>query len=146
MTGFYIVEPEVAGGWGRNTEFTRRPGQPTIVRKLHYLFEGWLGDDLLETAPCYIATERLTAGIKRSRFTGVEFSPVEISKSEQFEDLYPNRELPKFLWLKAEGIPLRDDFAMTRDLQLIVSKRALDVIGNFQISHAIVKPVGDGHI
>jgi hypothetical protein len=102
---YYVVEPEVAGSWGNKTEFTRTPGAPVFVRKLHYQFDGWLGDDLLESAPCYIATARLADEIGRSQFSGISFADVETSKSAQFEELYPDRDLPKFLWLKPEGNP-----------------------------------------
>ena len=140
MTGYHIVEPEVAGGWGKNTEFTRTPGQPVVVHKLDYQFDGWLGDELLESTPCYVSTERLAAEIRRAHLTGVSFDQVEISKSEQFDDLYRGRELPKFVWLKIEGTPGRDDFGVTPDLRLVVSERALVVLNEAGISHALVEP------
>ena len=141
MADYYIIEPEVAGGWGNNTEFTRTPGQPVVVHKLHYRFDGWLGDELLESTPCYIATERLAAAITQSRLSGVAFDGVETTRSAQFEDLYPDRTLPKFYWLKVEGVASQDDFGMTQDLQLVVSQYALSVLENFEISHALVKPI-----
>lgn len=140
MTGYRIVEPEVAGGLGKNTAFTRTPGQPIVVHKLHYQFDGWLGDALVESTPCYIVTERLAAEIGRSQLTGASFDRVETSKSEQFEELYPGRELPKFLWLKVVGSPGRDDFGVTPDLRLVVSERALAVLEDVGIAHALVEP------
>ena len=139
MTRYHVVEPEVAGGWGENTEFTRTPGQPVVVHKLHYQFDGWLGDELLESTPCYIVTERLMAEIRRAQLTGVSFEQVEISKSEQFDELYPARELPKFVWLKVDGTPGQDDFGVTADLQFVVSEQALTVLEDVGISHALVE-------
>ena len=46
MPGFYVLEPEVAGGFGENTILTRTPGKSMLVHKLHYQFDGWLGDPL----------------------------------------------------------------------------------------------------
>lgn len=63
MAKYYVVEPEVAGGFGINTVFTRTEGKPMVVHKLHYEFDGWLGDSLLETTPCYIV--RSLAFLKR---------------------------------------------------------------------------------
>jgi hypothetical protein len=140
MTSYHIVEPEVAGGWGKNTEFTRTPGQPVMVHKLDYQFDGWLGDDLLESTPCHVATERLATEIKQAQLTGVSFAPVEISKSEQFNDSNHGRELPPFVWLKIKGYPGRDDFGMTPSLQLVVSEKALTILRDVGISHALVKP------
>lgn len=140
MSDYYVVEPEVAGGWGEGTEFTRVPGRPTVVHRLHYCFDGWLGDDLLESTPCFIVTERLAAGITRAGLSGVNFEGVMISKSPQFEDLYPDRQLPNFLWMKLAGEPGKDDFALSTSLHLIISARALSVLEQFQISCASIEP------
>lgn len=52
---FYQLDPEVAGGLGTNTEMSTDTRSP-VVSRLHYEFEGWLGDALLTTFPCFIAT------------------------------------------------------------------------------------------
>jgi hypothetical protein len=136
LTKFYVVEPEVAGGWGKNTVFTGVPGKPTVVHKLHYQFDGWLGDELLESTPCYIVTERLAHKMEQADLSGVNFDEVEVTKSEQFEELYPNRSLPKFVWLKVNGKPGQDDFGVAPGLRLIVSDRALHVLMDGGLSHA----------
>lgn len=43
---YFYIEPEVAGGLGRNTVMNRAV-HPPVVSKLHYHFDGWLGDVLL---------------------------------------------------------------------------------------------------
>lgn len=141
---YYSVEPEVAGGWGDDTKIIRIPGRPVTADRLHYEFDGWLGDDLLESTPFYIATAKLSEAILESGLSGVEFEDVKISKSPQFEDLHPNRDLPKFLWMKPGSNPSRDDFGLTSDLQLIVSARALAVLESFEIAHASIEPIGSG--
>lgn len=142
MTNYHIVEPEVAGGWGENTEFTRTPGQPVVVHKLHYQFDGWLGDELVESTPCYIVSEKMAGELQQAQLTGFALGDVETTTSEQFRELYPDRELPKFLWFKIEGAPARDDFGVTPDLQLVVSDRALEVLAGVGISNALVEPFG----
>jgi hypothetical protein len=136
MTKYYVVEPEVAGGWGENTVFTRTPGLPTVVHKLHYQFDGWLGDELLESSPCYIVSERLAHDIRQHQLTGVEFDDVEVTTSGQFRDLYPDRQLPKFVWLKVAGKAGHDDFGIAQGLGLVVSERALDLLMQGGVSHA----------
>lgn len=138
MTGYYIVEPEVAGQWGESTEFTRAPGQPVLVHKLHYQFDGWLGDELLESTPCYIVTERLAVKIQQLALSGVSFDEVYVSKSPLFYEAYPGRNLPHFLWLKIDGLPGSDDFGVTADLQLVVSARALALLNEVGIPNALV--------
>jgi len=132
---FYVLEPEVAGGFGDGTVIDRSSGK-LIVEKLHYEFEGWLGDHLLESTPCYIASEKLVTEIKKEQMLGVEFDDVEVTTSGQFSELYPNKQLPKFVWLKVTGVPGQDDFGIAPGLRLIISKRALDLLKQIGISHA----------
>jgi hypothetical protein len=139
LSDFYIVEPEVAGGWGSNTKAIRTLGEPVIVTKLHYVFDDWLGDALLTTSPCYIGTELLAGEIEKTQLDGVLFDEVEITKSDQFKELYPNLNLPKFLWFKIHGSLGKDDFGMTSNLQLVVSKAALEILKNIGLSNAVIE-------
>jgi hypothetical protein len=132
---FHIVEPEVSGGFGEHSVIDRSTGK-MIVQKLHYQFDGWLGDELLESAPCYIASERLAHEVQRAQLTGVRFDEVEVTTSDQFKELYPDRQLPKFVWFKVEGIAGRDDFGIASGLRLVVSERALELLKRIGISNA----------
>jgi hypothetical protein len=139
--GFFALEPEVAGGWGKNTTFTRTPGIPVVVHKLQYEFEGWLGDEILETTPCFIVTERLADEIRRRNLSGAEFGEVEVTKSAQFRLFHPERKLPKFVRLLPGPNPGRDDFGLGADLILVVSEAALALLRESGISNAgSVKP------
>jgi hypothetical protein len=139
MVSHLIVEPEVAGGWGPNTVCRREPGKPVEVLKLHYRFDGWLGDELLESTPCFIVTEQLTQEIRKARLTGVRFDIVEVSTSEQFRDLYPDRQLPKFVWLRVDGHPGLEDFGVAPGMTLVVSVPALETLQRRGIAHATVR-------
>jgi len=131
----YIIEPEVAGGLGPRTVIDRSSGK-MIVTKHHYQLDGWLGDDLIESSPCYIVSKRLADAVSREQLTGFTLDEVEIFKSEQFDELYPDTELPPFVWLKVHGEPGTDDFGMTAELLLAISDRALRLLENFNISNA----------
>lgn len=133
----FIVEPEVAGGLGEHTVIDSTVRPPKVSR-LHYKFDGWLGDSLLESFPCYIATKDVAQKLKAMHFTGVDFCDVEIEKSEQFRRLYPNRKLPDFLWLKIFGQPGKDDFGLDDDLRLVISERVLAVLKSQHLQNAFV--------
>jgi hypothetical protein len=135
---FFELYPEVAGGWGENTQFTRTPGQPVVVHQLHYRFDGWLGDELLKTSRCYIVTDRLADGIRKKSLSGYSFRPVEISTSEQFREFYPDRILPAFAWLDITGKAGVDDFGLQPNGRLVVSQPAFDVIKATQLEHCEV--------
>jgi hypothetical protein len=133
---YYAIEPEVAGGWGDHTDFTRTPGKGTEVHRLHFEFEGWLGDELLESGGCFIVTDRLAREIQHAHLTGVSFDHVEVTTSDVFEQLQPNCQLPKFEWLKIEGRPGRDDFGISSGPGVVVSERALNLLKRIGLSHA----------
>src|ERR1700722_2641088 len=108
---YFVVEPEVAGGFGANAVIDRS-SERMIVQKLHYQFDGWLGDELLETSPCFIGTERLARAIEREKLTGISFDDVEVTVSGNFRKLYPHRNLPTFFWFKVNGTAGSDDFGI----------------------------------
>ncbi len=140
---YYRLEPEVAGGFGEDTIIDRSSGK-MVVEKLHYELDGWLGDDLLESTPCFIASERLAREIATSQLTGVYFDSAKVTQSDQFKELYPNREIPMFVWMKVKGKAGRDDFGIAPGLTLVVSERAYDLLKTFGVSHAVVRPLEKG--
>ncbi len=130
----FILEPEVAGGIGKNTVLDRSVHPPVPIR-FNYEFSGWLGDSLLETVASFIVTKSLGEQIKSSGLTGANFGEVEISKGGQFEDLYPNTELPEFVWLQIKGVAGVDDFGLSSKHLLVVSQAALSVLQREPLDH-----------
>ncbi len=129
---FFVLEPEIAGGWGDRT-VADTSVFPPAVSSLHYRFDGWLGDELLETFPCFIVTERLATRLRRSGFTGFRLQAVEVTTSEEFDALYPDRALPLFKWLRPVGKAGVDDFGLSATHRLIVSGRALALLRKFRL-------------
>jgi hypothetical protein len=123
---YYLLSPEVAGGLGPNTVMSQTVHPPEVAR-LHYHMEGWLGDELLESFPCFVVTQRLADAIKNAQLTGVGFGDVEVTLSEQFRLLYPDRELPRLAWLKIVGKVAQDDLGMDKRNRLVASEVALQV-------------------
>jgi hypothetical protein len=134
---YFVIEPEVAGGLGPNTTMERSV-HPPLVSRLHYQFDGWLGDAVLESFPCFIVTEEVRRTLKRLGATGFEFGEVEITKSEQFHELLPDCQLPQFFWLRISGRPGHEDVGITADARLVVSERVFRALSDVGISHARV--------
>lgn len=134
---FYQLSPEVAGGFGSNTQLNRTV-HPPIVTRLHYEFEGWLGDDLLESFPCYIVTRQLADSLSTNALSGVTYKNVEITQSDVFMDLYPNRQLPEFVWIDITGIPGQNDFGLDDHSRLIVSESVMAILRSYKISHCAI--------
>ncbi|WP_459204012.1 hypothetical protein ACQVRV_07895 [Ralstonia pseudosolanacearum] len=78
---YFFIEPEVAGKLGENTVLDPTV-HPARVDKLHYKFSGWLGDAMLESFPCVIATQAASDALKQSR-AGFHLTrrPVDANKS-----------------------------------------------------------------
>lgn len=135
---YRFIEPEVAGGLGEQTQLDNS-FFPPLIKNLHYEFEGWLGDDLVESFPCYIVTERLRKGIESEQLSGISFDQVLVSKSETFLELYPDRELPNFFWAKINGESNRDDFFITERNVLAISEKAYLLLKNYNIDQADIE-------
>lgn len=134
---YYIIEPEVAGEIGENTvydnydEIVNEKKNP-IISHLHFIFDGWLGDELLEVTPCFLVSERLKREIESNGFSGCRFTDVEISYSDEFLELYPNRDIPKFyrlvpletVFIENDGYnnPYMKDFMISQKSYLVISE------------------------
>lgn len=136
---FFYIEPEVAGGLGEQTVMDES-AHPPQVSQLGYCFEGWLGDVLLESFPCFIVTAAAKNELQKLGATGARFDSVEITKSEEFDELYPGVQLPEFVWLRPEGKPGRDDIATVEDGRLVVSARVRELLEKMGIANALVEP------
>ncbi|MBA4017919.1 MAG: hypothetical protein C0483_12145 [Pirellula sp.] len=132
-----VLEPEVAGGWGERT-VADTSIHPPRVTVLHYKFDGWLGDELLESFPCYIVTSQLGRALTAAGLNGFRLAVVEVTASEQFAEMYPDVHLPAFEWLQVVGVAGVDDFGVSADHQLVVSERARDVLQAGQLRHCEV--------
>ena len=139
MTRYYYIEPEVAGGIGEKSVLDRSV-HPPIVTRLHYEFDGWLGDALLESFPSFIMTEDAARRLLQAHVTGAMLGDVEISTSEVFKELYPRRQLPKFVWLQITGRAGYDDFGVAVNHRLVISERVHDILKTLGISHAEIGP------
>ncbi|HEY4326955.1 MAG TPA: hypothetical protein VGN20_23415 [Mucilaginibacter sp.] len=137
---YIIIEPEVAGGLGEGTIGDFKP-QPPIVEKLNYEFFGWMGDDIIESFPCFIMTERLKNKICDEQLSGIAFDDVFITKSKEFFTRYTNEDLPDFFWAKINGVFGLDDFAIGNDLRLTISEKAFKILELFNLNHALLEEV-----
>ena len=124
---YFNFEAEVAGGFGPRSVTQEDSGQ-LIVHKLHYLFDGWFGDHIVESTPCYIVTNELADNIRAYGLTGISFDEVEVETSDIFRELHPDKRLPSFVWMRVCGATMKDDFFLAGYGRLVVSERALEVI------------------
>lgn len=147
---FFTIEPEVAGGWGENVVVDTST-HPPRVDKLHYEIDDWFGDCLVTAFPCLVATEAAASALRDMGATGIEFADVEISTSLVYAQLYenknPERELPKFVWLRVVGAAGEADVGTyykrvenTAVFRFVISERALEVLRPLGLNNAEIEP------
>lgn len=135
---FYIIEPEVAGGWGDGT-VADTTVHPPSVSVLEYRLDGWLGDEILETFPCYIVTESLLKDFAREQLVGYEDADVTLTVSQDYFSEYDIGDIPKFRWLKIIGSDPNSDFRYSPDHRLVVSEKAMAVLKRHRMVHADIE-------
>lgn len=139
---FYIIEPEVAGGFGDSTVLDTDV-HPPVVSHLEYRFEGWLGYELLESFPCFIITKSTARKLYESQLSGFTLGPVDVTKSAEFEALHPHTSLPDFLRLEVKGTAGVDDLGLAADHRLVVSQACMDALRTFQLDNADIEEFED---
>ena len=140
----YLLQPEIAGGLGRRTvvesearRYTER--QEAFVSSFHCELDGWLGDDLIESFPCFLVTEILGTVLAAEHLSGFELADVEVTSSKYYQQIHPGSTLPKFRWLQITGTPEEDDFWIENDQSLAVSDQAWRLLSKFQLQHCSVR-------
>ncbi|MGR5062042.1 hypothetical protein [Photobacterium sp. DNB22_13_2] len=131
----YLIEPEIPGGFGENT-LGHFDVHPPKVEKLHLEFDGWLGDDLLESFPCFLVSESLATALVASQLSGYNLAAMELSSSDIFQELQPECCLPSFSWLQITGDNGKDDFSVSEKGMLLVSRKAMQLLQKFQLTNA----------
>jgi hypothetical protein len=170
---FFLLEPEVGGGFGKMTrrgqgkELEVGPVAIPRVELLHYEFEGWMGDHILQTISTFIVSEDLALALDRAGCTGITWDEVIVTREDQFVLFFPSLKLPRFKRLVPTGtIEFGKDLVIRRwsghdvcwginvewkqpetispfstilpPYTLAVSKQALDVIKGFPFSYCEV--------
>lgn len=136
----YRLFPEVPGQLGSNTQLDNSVHPPVLIH-LHLMFDGWLGDEIIECFPCFLMAEILVKKIEQFNLTGYSLSDAEISISEIFKDLYPNREIPRFKWLIVGKDP-QDDFFLDNENILNVSGRGIEILKDVgKLDYCQIEPI-----
>jgi hypothetical protein len=136
---YYTLEPEVSGGLGEGTVMDSTV-QPPRVESLHYEFADWLGDDLVESFPCYLVSKPLAARLTAANLGGFQLRDVAVTLTDEAEEQLGDTSLPDFYWLDVIGTAGHDDIGTTPAGQLVVSDQGLALLREFNIDNCDVEP------
>jgi hypothetical protein len=134
---YFTLEPEVDGSFGFSTTGDLT-ATPPLLEKFNYEFDTWPVDPLVEIICTFIVTDCLKERLIEARASGVAFGDVEVTKSEIFLDLYGDRPLPAFSWLKITGRAGTDDFGLPSSHRLVVSERMMNLLKAFELKYCDV--------
>jgi hypothetical protein len=136
----FELEPEVPGSPGPDTVWDTTVVPPRLSN-VSLEFDGWLGDDLVETYPIYAVTDRLRAALEGADVTGVAFEEMSVSKSDQFQEFFPERALGRWSRMFITGSPVVGDAWMSEKSTLIVSPRFWLVLSQFNLENCEVAEI-----
>ena len=128
---FFKLKPDSPGTFGRKTlyggELTDTPPQ---IYRMHYEFDRWSPDELLEVNSVFVGTvafEELVKSIA-PRPTGITFDEMTTTTTLAFRQANPGKELPPYRWVKIIGKGGVDDFGLSSDHRLVVYARIFGYI------------------
>ncbi|MBM7585886.1 hypothetical protein JOC86_002428 [Bacillus pakistanensis] len=152
----YFLEPEVSGGHGEYTIYGTEDeiateGISGKVKYLHYEFEGWLGDDLLESTPAFIVSSKLETELENSDFIDYKLEECLITTSDEFIEMYPNKEIPAFSrFIPLGKIEVEEEnfknwsghhFCLSPNGELVITQEALDFLNRVSIDNCCITPL-----
>lgn len=135
---YFTIEPEVAGHLGEATLLDRST-HPPVIHRLHYEFDDWLGDDIVEAFPAYLVTNRLRQLLENECITNIQFRNCVCTVSPQYKEWNEGSPLPEFWWLQLCGSGGSDDIGLVPPARLVVSEKVLRLFRTTRIPHADVK-------
>ncbi|MCR3721192.1 hypothetical protein LY15_003179 [Prauserella flava] len=129
---YYSLEPAAPGELGDHVVMDTSVHPPRVTHA-HLHLDGWLGDDLIESYPCYFISETLAATIENSELDHYELRDVEVTVSEDAPD-DERAAIPGIRWLFVTGTAGVNDLGTTAIGQLVVSDRGLAALqqGNLE--------------
>ncbi|WP_058303912.1 hypothetical protein [Gorillibacterium timonense] len=139
----FLLEPEVSGGHGEFTIYRTDYGVKQVdkVQFLDYEFDGWLGDHLITSTPCFIITKELDEIFKQLNIGDYSVEECLVSESSIFEELYEDKLLPEFLRMLPNGkISIKDNtygnwsghhFCLTEKAYLVVTAEVVTVLEKY---------------
>ena len=135
---YYITEPQVPGYLGSHTTYTSQ--FPARVGDMHYVFNSWPCDDIIEAYPCFAVSDRLKAKIEEAGASGVNFLPCSVAMSEDISDS-EGANIPFFWRIEPTGVMRKDDVSLDKEHRLVVSDKVKRIIEIFKPMDCDFKPI-----
>jgi hypothetical protein len=131
--------PHVAGQLGDGTVLdptTYPPG----VRRVEYVLDGPDTDDLIESFPIFLVTERLARRLMNVGFTGFALGDASVAASREDHATYGDAPQPRFRWLRVTNVASADVW-LDDEHRLCVSDRFMEELRVFDLGRCTAAPI-----
>jgi hypothetical protein len=128
-SSFFNFEPEIAG----------RPQSGVKPDAFEYIFDTWLGDDVVRPFPALLVTGPVRHKLLRlPQPEGFEVVRARAKASAFYRKHNPGRRLEAFWEVQIRGRAGCDDLGLTEAGVAVVSRRILDLFLEFNIARAVI--------
>lgn len=140
-THYHALQSDVPDENGEHMQLDTSVHPPRIIH-LHLTLDNWDGDEIIESFPVYVVTDRLGKALSNAGLSSFTLRNAEITLAPEEQavlDRHGISELPNFQWLDVTGTAGRDALGITDRVQLVVSDSALAVLQQFRMEHCLVE-------
>jgi hypothetical protein len=112
MAQFFQLDPEVPGNEGPGTIVANMPqlqaGLAFVpeIKHLEFQFDAWLGNDIVQTSPCYLVSDVLAEAMKQSELLGYRLQAITVSTTDvldRWQSEMVERPIPPFVRILMDG-------------------------------------------
>jgi hypothetical protein len=132
----YVLEPLVAGALGEGTELDAST-HPPRVRKLEYVLDFPTEEDLIESFPVFLVSDKLAAALTAANLNGFRLDHAEVRTSDQYGLWRGNVPHKRYRWLRPD-LSGSADCWVDEQHRLCVSDRMYAVISSHRIDRCDV--------
>jgi len=95
----FALEPLVAGQLGTGTVMDTSV-HPPRVSEVEYVLDAPVEDDLIESFPVFLASDKLARDLEQAPLTGFSLEGARVMPSEEFRAAYGNAAVRQWRWLR----------------------------------------------
>lgn len=137
----YVLDPLVAGELGEGTELDTSMHPPNVQR-LEYVIDEPYEDDLIQSFPVYLVSERLARRLIDEALNGFVIDDATVLRSDAYGERFGGEDgSPKdYKWLRL--VPHdAPDCQLNSELMLLVSDRMMAILREGSLRDCIVEEV-----
>lgn len=127
----YVLEPLVAGELGEGTVLDTST-HPPIARSVEYVLDVPIIEDLIESFPVFLVSEKLSLKLSEANLKGFSLDEARVIPSEGYRDGYGDAPHPYYRWLRLQSVPAPDCWLDSAH-RLCVSETMMAVLSKVNI-------------